>query len=116
MTRILFLLPLFLTACPSTSPVCTLQKTVATKFSEAIATNLQCAKVDVIDADLNKALEPLKLCQAQQTGVVADIVCPTMVDLATNGGTMALPSTWECKGVTPDLKAMLTDLCKKIPY
>ena len=115
---------LFLTACPwDKTPLCDAQKNVSSKFAAAIGTSFGCKKTDVVEADLNKALEPLKLCEPKAaevgtTGVLADLVCPPMVKYAIGQGVNLLPKEWECAGGTASdtLEVTLTDLCKKIPY
>ena len=122
MKKYLFLVfaPLFLTACPwDKTPLCEAQKNVADKFAGSVAGMFGCAKQDVIAADFNKALEPLKMCEAQATGgVLADLVCPPMVKYVVSQGLNVLPATWECKGgtATDALEAKLTTLCKSVPY
>lgn len=110
----------FLTACPwDTEPLCEAQKNAADKFANSIGSAFGCAKTDVIAKDLNAALEPLKLCEAQSTGgILADIVCPPMVKYAVSQGLNLLPKEWECSGgtTTDALEDKLIVLCKSVPY
>jgi hypothetical protein len=122
MKKYLFLIPacLLLTACPwDKTPLCEAQKSVADKFAGSVAGMFGCAKQDIIAEDFNKALEPLKMCEAQSVGgVLADFVCPVMVKYAVSQGLNVLPSTWECTGgtATDALEDKLTVLCKSIPF
>lgn len=117
---ILALAPFFLTACPwDKAPLCEAQKNVADKFASSVSGMFGCAKQDVIAADFNKALGPLKMCEAQsQGGILADIVCPPMVKYAVSQGLNVLPKEWECTGgtATDMLEDKLTTLCKSVPY
>lgn len=121
MKRLLVLVPLLFTGCPQAkAPLCEIQKKASDSFASSIAVAFNCAKTDAIASSLNKALEPVKLCEGEvaPSSVITDFVCPAMVKYAVGQGVNALPSEWECTGGTATtelLEAKLNELCGKLP-
>lgn len=83
---------------------------VATNLSTAISTGLECAKPEVVAADVKVKVYDLFKIQAQGN-IVAATFCKTVVDIVIPQViNVALPKTWECKATNVDAK--VTDLLK----
>lgn len=111
-------LALALNACSSLKPGCFLQEQAASVAADVVSTQLQCANYTAVKADLADAFKSLGLCKTQQTGPIADAVCPMLVGKVVEFVTVnSIPEKWECSATNAQAKlaSALTSACKKIP-
>lgn len=83
---------------------------ITTNLSAAVVAQLECAKADVVTADIKAKVDDIFKIQAQGN-VVAATFCKTVVDLVIPqviGAT--LPVSWECKATSAT--SAVTDLLK----
>jgi hypothetical protein len=107
---------LFVSCMPAKEVVCDAQKAAVTHISGVFGEKLQCTNVAAIEADLNKQLEPLKLCTSQSFIIpppVRDAICPVAVDFVVKFGVSQLPASWGCKGgiAAGELREVLSKAC-----
>lgn len=98
---------------------CDAQKMAVNKIAAVFATTLQCNGLTALETDLNKQLEPLKLCESVTVqSTLADFLCPGATKYILDFGIAKLPAAWECKGgiAAEKLNAVLTDACMNIPF
>lgn len=106
----LVLLPVLFVSCSKDTFKAKTAELVTKNLSLAIVTNLECAKSEVVTADVKAKVDDVFKIQAQGN-VVAETFCKTVVDLVVPqviGAT--LPTTWECKAT--NATAAATDLIK----
>lgn len=105
---LVLVLPLF--ACSKQEVKVNTADLIVANLSTAISTGLECAKPDVVTADVKaKVYEVFKI-QAQGN-IVAATFCKTVVDIVVPQVIgVVLPKTWECKATNVDTK--VTDLLK----
>lgn len=95
---------------------CDLAKTAADAGAKGIGQVLGCTNVDAISADFLKKVNELDICKKQVAqGMLGDLVCPKLVDVAMQAGISSLPAAWGCKGgiIKEQAQTILLDACKK---
>lgn len=115
---LLLALSLGLSACTSLKPGCIIEDKLTEVATNTITEKLQCVGKSAIQADMKALVGGLGMCKAQQTGMVADAVCPLLVStVVMKLKTMAIPSEWQCSAVDAKvfLTEHLTNACKMIP-
>ena len=114
----LMLLAAVISGCKS--PGCLLEEKVAFSVSGAISTQLQCKNSDQVHKDITAALSKLALCKKpQQTGAVADFVCPMVSQWAVEQMKgIVIPGSWGCSAtIAKDkLSSLITEACRKAPF
>lgn len=96
-------------------PLCNIMFATVTGAAQGVGQALECANIPAIAADLSAPLQKLTLCEAGQQGVMADAICPKVVEFVMGFGVAALPEKWACKGgkITESATKALTDACTK---
>lgn len=106
--------------------ICDTGKKAATLITAEVAVSLDCANTAAIQADIEKRLVDLKVCEAPKPaattsslktlGAIGDVVCKPVVDGLVAGLLTQVPSAWECKGgkVSDELKLKLLEQCSKV--
>lgn len=86
---------LFATSCNKDYQVFIKEKAVPA-MAKGIATGLECAKPDIIEADINKALKFVKIETANPViGEACSAAVKMLVPILIEKG---IPKSWECKG------------------
>ena len=115
---------LFTAGCTKDSAkdvLCGAGKTTASVVAVVAATELACKNIAAIQADLEKKLVDIKVCEIKEEksleakSAVGDIICAPIVNSLFAGAIAQLPANWECTGgqITEDVKAKLIASCLK---
>lgn len=91
--------------------------------ADVITDKLQCANKFAVKADMDALVKGIGICKAktssepEETGMIADLVCPALVKGVTSKLAGALPAEWACSATDAKetLGAFLEAACKKIP-
>lgn len=99
---------------------CSIEKTVVSGLSPAIANGLQCSNPAAIEADLKSVVDKLNLCKENDPSKLNKLpgpICSMIADLVLSGvAQIAIPSTWGCtasnaKGL---LKTVIVTACTSL--
>ena len=107
---ILATIALSLVSCSKKEVVATTADLISSNLSTAVVSGLECAKADVVAADIKAKVDAAFKIQAQGN-VVAATFCKTVVDIVLPQVIgVSLPKAWECKATV--VEAKVTDLLK----
>ena len=85
--------------------------------TDFVVSKLQCSNSFAIHADLGKVVDKIGLCEEKQTGLIADIACPSISKAIVESVAGGIPAEWGCKAT--DAKALASEgllaICKLIP-
>jgi hypothetical protein len=106
---------LIITACTST-PLCEVAKVGAAVGSDQYAKLFNCKRVDLIKADAEKLLVDKGVCKQSASGLIGEIVCPSLVEgLLVQGTNAVTKPEYECDGgpAKEIAREKFLEVCKK---
>lgn len=113
---ILGLMTLSMVSCSKEKVKTVTADLITTNLSEAIVTGLECAKADVVTADVKAKVDATFKIEAENA--VAEAFCKTVVDIVIPQVlTATIPATWECKATnaTETVTTLVkTKACEKL--
>jgi hypothetical protein len=112
-----FMLLLTVSACGMSAcknKPCSTMKPYVDLASNGLASALQCSNPEAVKADVFAMVEKKGWCKADQTGPVAMLVCPIVVNAMAEIGLSQLPASWGCKATMA--QDGLIAACNLIPF
>jgi hypothetical protein len=117
-TLFVFSLALILAAACSQKPGCFLQDQATILAADAVGSALECENKAAIQSDLGEQIAKIGLCkQDTPTGLIGDMVCPSLTAAVLLAVEKKIPASWGCKSVVAKekLTELMLGVCKKIP-
>jgi hypothetical protein len=107
---------------PACNIGCDVEKAISGGLAGKTAQLLNCRNVANIQRDVNLALSHFNVCTLpaveHKTGVIANVVCPPLANVATAYVGSKIPADWECdpSSASQTVTMALTTACELLPF
>lgn len=104
-------------------------KVVSEKLATVIASGANCTGVAAIQADVQSALDVVKLCDAQEKnaehckqlahpkqGPISNVVCPLAATALVAVVGTQVPAAWQCSLVGSPVQTLVLNACLQLPF